>query len=306
MKIQRAALAVTALLLLAGCGAETASTSAADTARSSRESAPQPLPGLESAPGAAAAENPAPAYSTEDKSSSDADSAATGSRAAAEVRAVISQGQVSVQTTDVDRARFTLQKLLDGWDGTIANEKSDADERGRTVRESLELRLPSSRFDTAMDDLSGLGTLVDRSRTSEDVSTEVIDNRSRVRSQRLSLARVQALLARAKTIEEVIAIESQLSQRQADLDSLVQQQAYLADQTSLATIHLYLSVPDHLAAEEHADDSGVLSGIQSGWHRLGASTSAALTGIGAVLPFAVLVSLVGLPVWFWRRRTTRA
>jgi len=232
----------------------------------------------------------------------------TKAPAKAQIKAVISKGQVSLRSKDLDKARFDLQKLLDGWNATIANEQSSADKKGHTDRQRLELRVPSKYFDAAMNELSTLpgSTLVDRSRTSEDVSTQVIDNNTRVRSQKLSLARVQQLLARASTLNQIIMIESQLSQRQADLESLEQQQKFLADQTAMSTINLYLEVPGNKAGKDK-DDDGFLSGLSAGWDHLGSSTTAVLTGIGAVLPFAVVLGLIGFPLWtIWRRRAPKA
>ncbi|MFL6023050.1 MAG: DUF4349 domain-containing protein [Marmoricola sp.] len=221
-------------------------------------------------------------------------------------QAIISKGQVSLHSKDIDKARFDLQKLLDGLDGTIADEQSNADKAGKTIRQRLVLRVPSKNFGKAMDGISGLdGTkLVSRSRSSQDVTTDVIDNAARVRTQRASLARVQALLARATSLREVISIESQLSRRQADLDSLEAQQKYLADQTSLSTINVYLTVPSKKAATHpKGDDHNFFSGLKSGWDHLGSSTNAVLTGTGAVLPFAALGALIGFPTWAaWRRR----
>ena len=53
-----------------------------------------------------------------------------------------------------------------------------------------------------------------------------------------------------------MAIESELSQRQADLDSLEQQAAYLADQTSMSTIVVSIDqIPAKKAAPPKDDDS---------------------------------------------------
>ncbi len=281
-------LVVPALLLAGACGVDSSDdvTSAAAPDSAPVDSDPGLSPG---APEEAAADLP---Y----------DDAVKADSPKPQARAVISKGQISLRTDDIDAARFELQKLLDTWNGTIAQEQSDADEEGNTERARLELRVPSPKFDTAMNELGDLGTLIDRSRSSEDVSTQVIDNEARIRSQRLSLARVQALLAQARDLNQVIAIEAQLSRRQADLDSLEQQQKYLADQTSLATILVYLTVPEEDGTDD--DDNGFWSGLKAGWDSLGSSTAAALTGLGAVLPFAVVLGLLATPVWFLRRRRT--
>ncbi len=302
MKIARVALVVPALLLVVACG-------------SSDDPADQSLD-TPSDSGAVPGSAPRPAQdagsdgSKTGSSPEIADDGFVGAPAnetpESPTRAVISKGQITLHNDDVDQARFEVQKLLDTWGGEIANEESDADEDGQTARARLELRIPGSRFDDAMDELPELGTLVDRSRAAEDVTTQVIDTNSRVRSQKLSLARVQALLAKASDLNQVIAIETQLSQRQADLDSLLAQQKYLADQTSMATINLYLSVPDEDSTGPKEEDD-FLSGLSSGWDALGSATNAVLVGVGAVLPFAATLGLVAFPVWLVvrRRRTTR-
>jgi hypothetical protein len=224
-------------------------------------------------------------------------------------RSVISQGQISLHARDIDQARFDLVKVLDTYGATISAENSSGDDHGRTERDRLEIRVPAKNFAAAMDDIAALrlGTLVERTSTSTDVTTKVIDVNTRVRTQRLSLARVQALLDHATTIDEIIRIESQVARRQADLDSLEQQQKYLADQTALSTITVYLTVPDKPATAKKKDKHTFFSGLSAGWDSLGSSTSAVLTAIGAVLPFAALLALLGVPAWVaWRRRTRAA
>ena len=223
--------------------------------------------------------------------------------------AIISKGQISLHSKDIDAARFDLQKLLDTLNGTISDEQSSANKEGKTIRQRLVLRVPTKYFGKAMDGIAKLDgvKLVSRSRSSEDVTTQVIDNNTRIRTQRASLARIQALLAQATNLSQVISIESQLSRRQAALDSLEAQQKYLADQTSLSTINVYLTVPSKKHAAHKDDDHNFFSGLKSGWDHLGSSTTAVLTGIGAVLPFAVLLALIGFPAWAaWRRRTVQS
>ena len=87
-----------------------------------------------------------------------------------------------------------------------------------------------------------------------------------------------------------MAIESELAQRQAELDSLAQQQAYLKDQTSMATVKVNIErLPDPKAAVAKDDDSGFLAGLAAGWDGLKTTVVAVATVVGALLPFAVLV-----------------
>lgn len=323
----RTSLVIPAVLLIAACGATAAdklSTKSADAPSSAGRAANGGTTDGLAAPGipAAAPKNLSNLNATGDFSAATAtgeravksdlpaeaaSEAKTQAQTQAQTQAIISKGQISLSSKDIDKTRFRLQQLLDNLDGTIADEQSDANKKGKTIRQRLVLRVPSARFGKAMDQISNLGTLIGRNRSSKDVTTEVIDNNTRIRTQRASLARIQALLARATSLNEVISIESQLSRRQADLDSLEAQQKYLADQTSLSTINVYLTVPEkkHVARKKH--DDGFLSGLHSGWRHLGSSTSKVLTGVGAVIPFGALLALIGFPAWMaWRRRTPGA
>ncbi len=79
---------------------------------------------------------------------------------------------------------------------------------------------------------------------------------------------------------------SRSPQRQAELQSLKAQQAYLADQTSLATITVHLSTPEkYVPPPDALQDAGFLTGLKAGWDALSDVVVVALTVVGAVLPF---------------------
>lgn len=263
-----------------------------------------------------------PAPASEDGGSGGGDTASTteDARAAQDVtavaqtavaqRSVISTATVSLRTDDVADARFAVQKLVDEMRGEVTDEETstadDGADGGDGVRRSrLVVRVPSADFDEAVSALEEIGDLESSTRTSEDVSTQVIDVEARIRAQEQSLARVEVLFGRATSIRDVVAIEAQLTRRQASLDSLKSQQAYLADQTSLSTITVHLE-RTRTAEEPEKDDAGFLPGLSDGWKALGAVLTGLATVAGTALPFAVLLALVGTPAWLLlRRRTAR-
>ncbi len=226
-------------------------------------------------------------------------------RAPVQERAVISTGQLEVATKNVDRTRLSVLQLVDGWQGLVSDEQSTADRAGRTDSVRMVLRVPSTSFGTAMTELGKLGKVLSRGTTSKDVTTDVIDTDVRIRAQRKSLQRVEQLLARATTIGEIMSIEAQLTQRQQELDSLEAQQAWLTDQTSLSTVTLLLHRTAHHAAPPKDDDHGFLAGFRKGWHGLQSATVATLTVVGAVLPFALLATLLLVPLAWGARRVRR-
>jgi hypothetical protein len=219
-------------------------------------------------------------------------------------RAVIATGTVSLRGDDVGQVRRDVQRVVDAHRGSIAEENTDSDEEGQPQYARLVVRVPASQFDDAMSALEGIGELRASQRSAEDVTTQVIDNDVRVRAQTASLRRVEALLARADSLQQIIWIESQLTQRQADLDSLKSQQAWLSDQTTLSTITVDI---ERTAEPEKADakDAGFLTGLRSGLDALEASASALATVVGALLPWAILAALLAVPARLLLRRNLR-
>lgn len=220
-------------------------------------------------------------------------------------RHVISNGTVSLVSADVAKARRDVQRIVDAQQGTVSEENTQTDDEGTATYARLVIRVPSSSFAATMLELEKAAELRQSQLSSEDVTTQVIDTDVRVRAQESSLRRVEQLLARASSLKDIIWIESQLTRRQAELDSLKSQQAWLSDQTSDSTITIDIE-RKHAAEEGKEDgDAGFLTGLRSGMSALGEFATAMATITGALLPFAIVLAIFGLPVWLFVRRSAR-
>lgn len=215
---------------------------------------------------------------------------------------VIRTGTVSLEADDVAEARFDVRKVVDEHRGTVTEQETTTGEEGGMSTARLVIRVPSASFEDATRDLEGVATLLSSTTAGEDVSTEVIDVDARIRAQRASVSRVEALLDQATDLQQVISIERQLASRQADLDSLVARQKYLADQTALSTIAVTIEQPDEDDPKEDDEESGFLSGLADGWDSFVGGLVVALTALGFLLPWLILVAVLGLPLWLALRR----
>ena len=221
-------------------------------------------------------------------------------------RSVISSGTISLVSDDVAEARRDVQRVIDSQRGTVAEERTETDDKGAATYSRLVIRVPSGSFAATMLALEKAAELRRSQVGSEDVTTQVIDTDVRVRAQESSLRRIEQLLARATSLKDIVWIESQLTQRQSELDSLKSQQAWLADQTSESTITIDIERKADAASEKKKEeDTGFLVGLKGGMKALGASTAAVATIIGAVLPFVVVLAFLGVPMWLLVRRSAR-
>ncbi|MFZ2016300.1 MAG: DUF4349 domain-containing protein [Nocardioides sp.] len=218
-------------------------------------------------------------------------------------QAIIRTGTISVRTADPQQARDRVDLLLSRLRGSVDDERTVYDKSGRIRDSHLVLRVPVDSFGTAMSDLEQLGTVLHSSSTGQDVTTEVIDVEQRLRTLRISLHDLNAFQRRAATIDQLLRFENAITQRRGEYQSLKAQRDHLANQTSMSTINLDIAVPPTQAATTgHHHRAGFVTGLRHGWAALTGTLQVALTALGAALPFALLIGLVGLPLWWWLRR----
>jgi Domain of unknown function (DUF4349) len=167
---------------------------------------------------------------------------------------------------------------------------------------TLTLSVPADKLDTALDQLAKIGTVLQRNTSSQDVTSQYVDTESRLKTMRASVERVRALMAQAKDLGQVVALESEMSRRQADLESLESQLTALKTSVERSTLAVSLST-SATPGNDTVAGNGFLAGLRSGWDAFTASAAELLKVIGAAMPFALFFALIGAPavVW-WRRR----
>jgi hypothetical protein len=218
--------------------------------------------------------------------------------AAARVKQVAKQfgGHVESETTGI---------------GDAAEQKGTGQSGSPTVAQVGEslivLRIPEPKLDDAIAAVTGTpgGKVLSQTSSSQDVTGDIADLSSRVASQKASLERVRALMAKANSLQDVVTLESELSRRQSDLEALESRLATISDQADLSTLTVQLRTPAAKQAKQAEPDTGFLAGLKSGWHAVQVSTTVVLTVLGALLPVVVIAVLIGWPTLRLLRRLNR-
>jgi hypothetical protein len=231
---------------------------------------------------------------------------AGANRTVVKAKSVVMTGEVSLTSKDLEKVRDEVDDLMTALGGSVDNEQTSNDSKGRIERSTLVLRIPVDKFTVAKKALMGMGKLRASDVSAKDVTTQVIDIDERVQTLQASLDTLQSFQRTAKDVKDLLDYEEKITARQSELQSLKAQQAYLDDQTSMATITLSLSVPDKYVPPPGAlEDAGFLSGLRAGWNALGDLVVVGLTVLGALLPFLVAGLLLGVPGWFGVRALLR-
>jgi len=158
---------------------------------------------------------------------------------------------------------------------------------------TLTLAVPVDKLDTAVTQLAAVGTVTSRVENTQDVTEQSVDIASRLATQRASVARMRDLLAKATSVSDIASIESELTTREADLESLQNRSDALAGSVEMSTVTLSFTaaVPPPPPAPQQA--GGFTGGLSDGWAAFGGFAGGAFQVLGAVAPFLVPLAGVG-------------
>lgn len=215
-------------------------------------------------------------------------------------RQVVRSATIGLRVVNLSTAESDVRQIAAAAGGYAGQED---DQSGGA---SFTLEVPQARLDGVLDQLSRLGRPTGRTEQAQDVTVQLVDVRSRLASQRASVDRVRALMDRATSIADVMSIEGELTKREADLESLEQQQAELAGQVAMSTVAVQLRRATAPVAAVSPGPSGFVGGLGSGWHAFLGTLGVLLLVLGAVLPFLVVFGGLGGVVWWLVRRRRSA
>jgi hypothetical protein len=205
-----------------------------------------------------------------------------------ETTQIVKTGSMALEVADLDRALSQAQSTIVGMGGYVASlsRSGNPDSAVATVT----YRLPVTKWDDALSAMRGLaGKLVSEQTDSTDVTAQVIDLDARLDNLKTTEAALQAIMARATEIKDVLAVEQQLSDVQGQIEQLTAQRNHLKDRAAMSTLSVTFMIPSPTVTTQAA----------SGWD-LGAQVDeavAALVHIGQGLAtIAVWAVIVGVPI----------
>ena len=214
---------------------------------------------------------------------------------------IITTAWLTMRVESVSSGVDDIVKLVDRADGSI--QQQDLSMVDGTQTATVVARVPAAGLDAFLTEVQGLGTVENVSRQASDVTQQRIDLDARIGALTASITRLRELLDQTDTVADLVAVETELANRQAELDALTAQRDYLADQVAMSTVTITL-MPTVQAGGTQAP--GFLAGLQNGIAALGASIGIAITALGFLLPFLLILAVIAIPVaWVLVRRARR-
>jgi uncharacterized coiled-coil protein SlyX len=228
----------------------------------------------------------------------------SGPLAAVDDAKIIRTGTMSLEVSDLNGALQTARDGIVGLGGYVgaSTTSNDADQPSATIT----YRIPSSKWEQALDLLHGLGGLTTKVVTEHteavEVTSQVIDLQARIANLRASETAFQGIAATATKISDVLEVQGQLTQTRGEIETLTAQLKDLNDRAGYASLTVQYNVPilavevaqkvwDPASVIDEASASmvSVLQGLATAGIWFAIVWLPILIGLGVLLVIAVLV-----------------
>lgn len=206
---------------------------------------------------------------------------------------IIKTAEVRFQVKNLEKSFAAIESLVKSNGGYLASEnRRNYDEQ---VENTLVIRIPTDHFDQLIQGLNGQIVFLDyKNIEAKDVTEEFVDTEARLKAKREVELRYLVILKQAKTVQEILEVESRLGTIREEIEAVEGKFRYLNDQIAYSTITL--TIYQHVRQQARPENSfwkRLENSLVTGWKGF----LAVLIGLTALWP---LIIIVAGGIWVYR------
>lgn len=274
--------------LLAGCGSSKNSWEAAQAADTASEATAVAYPAEDIYDGTWA----------EAKIAEEADAGGgTGSPMVQDTsRKLIRTVNLDVETEAFEELLATVTQKTEAFGGYIENSYTynGSAYYGRNTRNaSMTIRIPSQSFEAFLSTVAEVSNVISRNESVSDVTLQYVDMDSHKKALQAEQERLLELMEQVETIEDMIALESRLSEVRYQIESMESQLRTLDNQVSYSTLYLEVQEVEKLTpVKEQTIWEKMATGFGNSLHGIGTGLVDFFIGVVIYLPYLVIWGVI--------------
>ena len=199
---------------------------------------------------------------------------------------IIRTAYVSVDVDDVATGVSAIADLTADLEGQLQSQSVQGTSEDSSA--NMTVRVPASNLDALLASIDTLGEVTSSSVDAQDVAVEVIDLEARITTLEESIDRLRDLQGQATSVADLVTVESELSARQAELESLTARRDYLMRQVEMSTA--YISLTTTTTGPRVTPD--FLGGLERGWNSLISLAAGLITLGGFLKPYLLIAGAI--------------
>lgn len=209
---------------------------------------------------------------------------------------------VTLQTRQYDDTVEKLHQAVKDAKGLIAQESQSVETHGSYKDGDgpkhlyITMRIPAEEFQAFLLKLDDLGNVISRNTYMENITRQYNDNSIEIEALQKQETRLLEMMDAAQTIEDMIAVETRLTEVQRDLNILLSHKNAMDTDIAYSTVSMQVNEVREYT-EVHDDFLGRLGeGFVGGWKSFLRTGEDALIGLLYISPYILLVLAVVLLV----------
>ena len=217
-------------------------------------------------------------------------------------RKLITTVNMEAETEDLDAMLAHVNAKITALNGYMESQEinnGSAYSKYRYRSSNMTIRIPAENLSQFVDMVSENCNIISNYRTSEDVTLQYVSLESRIAALEIEQERLLVLLEQAENMEDLLTIESRLTDVRYELEQIHSQMLVMENQINYSTIHLYLSeVVEYTEVEEEPETF---------FQRVGSGFTRSLKGVWngivefvifliSALPYLVLIGGIAVVV----------
>ena len=201
-------------------------------------------------------------------------------------RKLITTMNISTETENLDEVLSGVQAKVKELGGYVesSNIYNGSKYSGRVVSRnaSLTLRIPADKLDQMISILEEGTNITNKSTSVEDVTLQYVDIESRKKALKAEESRLLEIVETAETVEDIITVESRLSEVRYELESIESQLRSYDNRVNYSTVYLDITEVTQFTPTE---EKGVLKRIAEGFTK---SCKSVWNGIVELIVFILI------------------
>jgi len=210
---------------------------------------------------------------------------------------VIRTGQAFVEVQKVDPAILKIRQIAAQVGGYITN-SSVSGGRDQIRQATIELKVPSNRYDEAVSSLSSIGKVETVNSQAQDVGEEYVDVTARVtNARRLEERLINLLSNRTGKLDEVLRVERELARVREEIERYEGRLRYLSSRVATSTLTITVHEPTPIIGNSPGENP-IVSALRRAWMNFVALLAGLIASMGVLIP----LGLLGWAGWIGYRR----
>ncbi len=220
---------------------------------------------------------------------------------------VISDAQMEIEVeSGAFESTFNQALLLaDRYGGYIVSSGAWAGGEEEGMKSgNIAIRVPATSFSRALADAGKLGEVKNQQIQTQDVTEEYVDLEARIANSEAQVKALLLLLAKAKTVDDILQVQQVLTGAQQQLEELKGRLRYLDEHTNFSTLTLTMYETGTVIAT--TTEWGFVGALKDAVRNLVNAVNAIVRGLGVLVPVAIVLGIIAYIVYrIWRSVTRR-